>query len=90
MSISPSESNANQSSVPKNKPLMHIGEAALCLGIGRGTMSKWIAKGKIQKIPDTQYITTLEIVRFLEDNSRSSKPMHGPGSRGPYNVGKRR
>jgi len=65
----------------KPLPLLHVQEAAAVLGVCRKTLSNWIRKGLISKIPGTSYISRAELERFLE----APRPPER-GKRGRYNL----
>ena len=73
---------------PATHPLLRVHEAAAFLGVCPNTLWKWIARGLIQKIPDSNFITRLELDRFLEEHSRPRTPEER--RRGPYRVNGRK
>ena len=46
-------------------PLIKICEVRRFLKISKNTMYRYIAEGKIRKIPGTKYITRVEVERFI-------------------------
>ncbi|MBE3063734.1 MAG: helix-turn-helix domain-containing protein [Spirochaetes bacterium] len=70
------------------KPLLRVREAAERLGVCRKTLSKWIARGLLRKIPGSDFITVREVERFLEEPSGPKTPEQR--RRGRYKVGGRK
>ena len=55
--------------------LVSIKDARVLLGgIHPNTMSEWIKRGLIKKIPGTYFIARAEIARFIEEMSKPKTP----------------